>query len=105
MIDKARGLGLQIDEAVARQYAHPLDAKYALNKFHESWNAGWGIPVRRRIPKDAAIANSVVVRCQIDPEWRPSNLDFVNGTVAPGYKIVSVVSQPEVAAAQAKGGA
>jgi uncharacterized protein (DUF2235 family) len=105
MIDKARGLGLQIDEAIARQYAHPLDAKYALNKFHESWNAGWGIPVRRRIPKDAAIANSVLVRCQADPEWRPSNLDFVNGSVAPGYKIVSVVSQPEAAAAQAQGGA
>jgi len=98
MIDRARGLGLQIDEAVARQYAHPLDAKYALNKFHESWNVGWGIPLRRRVPKDATIANSVVVRCQTDPEWRPGNLDFANGSLTPGYKIVSVVSQPTAAA-------
>jgi uncharacterized protein (DUF2235 family) len=100
MIEKARNLGLQVDEGVAQQYANPLAAQYAMNKFHESWNVGWGIPVRRRIAKDAAIANSVAVRCQVDPEWRPSNLSFVDGSLAAGYGIVAVVGQP-VAAAQA----
>jgi hypothetical protein len=101
MIDKGRGLGLQIDEGIAQQYAHPLDSKYALNKFHESWNVGWGIPIRRHIPQNATIANSVVVRCLHDPEWRPSNLSFVNGALAPSYSVVSVVSQPAtVTAAQ-----
>jgi uncharacterized protein (DUF2235 family) len=98
MINKARALGLQFDESAAKQYAHPLDPKYALKKFHESWNLGWGIPLRRRIQKDAAIANSVLVRCQMDPEWRPGNLDFVNGTLSGGYQIVSVVGQPAAAA-------
>jgi uncharacterized protein (DUF2235 family) len=102
MIDKARGLGIQVDEGVAQQYANPLAAKYAMNKFHESWNVGWGFPKRRHIAKDAAIANSVVVRCQLDPEWRPGNLSFVDGSLAAGYGIVSVVSQP---AAAAQGGA
>jgi uncharacterized protein (DUF2235 family) len=94
MFDKARGLGLAIDESVARQYAHPLDTKYALNKFQESWNLGWGVPLRRKVPADATIANSVIVRCLLDPEWRPGNLTFVNGTLASSYSIVPVVSQP-----------
>jgi len=98
MIDKARSLGLQVDEGVARQYSHPLDSKYALNKFHESWNLGWGVPVRRHIAENATIANSVVVRCQLDPEWRPNNLKFVNGSLAPTYGIVPVVTQPATAA-------
>ncbi len=97
MFDKARNLGLLLDEAVARQYAHPLDAKYALNKFHESWNLGWGVPVRRKVAPNAAISNSVVVRCQMDPEWRPRNLEFVDNSIAPGYSVVSVVGQPAVA--------
>lgn len=97
MIDKARGLGLQVDEKIAQQYAHPLDSKYALNKFHESWNLGWGIPARRHIEQNATIANSVLVRCLLDPDWRPSNLNFVNGSLAPSYSFVSVVSQPAAA--------
>ena len=100
MIDKARSLGLQVDETVAKQYAHPLDGKNALNKFHESWNIGWGIPKRRRVPPNAIIANSVVVRCQVDPEWRPGNLEFVNGALAASYSIASVVSPLTLTAAQ-----
>jgi uncharacterized protein (DUF2235 family) len=102
MIDKARGLGVRIDEDVARLYAHPMNPDYALNKFHESWKLLWGVPLRRKIAKDAAIANSVVVRCQHDADWRPSNLTFVNGAVAPGYNIVAVVGEPAAAAAQGR---
>jgi hypothetical protein len=105
MMENAGKLGLQFDETVARQYAHPLGVNYALNKFHESWTLLWGVPLRRKVPKDATIANSIVVRCQQDPEWRPGNLSFVNGIVADSYKVVSVVGEPAAAAAQgAQGG-
>jgi len=105
MFDRARALGLQFDEAVAQQYAHPLDAGYALNKFHESWTPLWGIPFRRHVAKDAVIANSVLVRCQHDAEWRPGNLSFVNGVVAETYQIVPVVGQSAAAGAHsAQGG-
>jgi len=99
MLSKARGLGVVFDETAASQYASPLDPTYALGKFHESWSVLWGIPVRRHIAKDAVIANSVVVRCQQDADWRPSNLSFVNGVVAPGYSVVTVVGQSATAAA------
>jgi uncharacterized protein (DUF2235 family) len=98
MIEKARALDLTFDEAVAKQYAHPLDAKYALNKFHESWNLGWGFPIRRKVPLNAAISNSVVVRCQTDPEWRPKNLEFDGASIASSYSVVPVVGQLTMAA-------
>ena len=97
MINKARGLGVTFDETAAAQYAAPLDPQYALGKFHESWNILWGIPVRRHVAKDAVIANSVVVRCQQDADWHPSNLSFVSGAVAPGYSVVPVVGQASTA--------
>jgi uncharacterized protein (DUF2235 family) len=97
MIDRGRDLGLQVDEDVARKYARPLDSKYALNKFHESWNLVWGVPVRRKIHTTAAIANSVLVRCLLDSDWRPSNLSFTNGSLAASYNIVPVVNQPAAA--------
>ena len=92
MIDKARALGLQFDEAVAKQYANPVDANLALSKFHESWKfIPNGVPIRRTIEPNASISNSVVVRCQVDPEWRPDNLKFVGNSLAPTYSVVPVV--------------
>jgi uncharacterized protein (DUF2235 family) len=99
MIDKARSLGVQFDEAVALKYAHPMQPDYALDKFHESWSLLWGVPIRRKIASDASIGNSVVLRCQHDMHWRPGNLTFVNGVIASGYKIVPVVGQPAAAGA------
>ncbi len=98
MMNKAQTLGVQFDPNVARQYAHPFDGKFALNKFHESWSLSWGIPVRRRVDPASNIANSVVVRCQLDPEWRPSNLMFVDNCVAATYQIVPVVTPAAVPA-------
>jgi len=99
MLSKASGLGVVFDETAFSQYAPPMDPQYALGKFHESWSVLWGVPVRRHITKDAVIANSVVMRCQQDADWRPSNLSFVNGAVAPGYGIVPVVGQSATAGA------
>jgi hypothetical protein len=79
---------------VQKQYTCPLDPEFALDKFHESWKVFFGFPARRSIEKDAAIANSVVLRCEHDLTWRPQNLIFLNGALASGYQIVNVVGQP-----------
>jgi uncharacterized protein (DUF2235 family) len=101
MMDKASALGITFDPVAAAKYAPPVDPSYALSKFHESWKILCGVPVRRHIAKDATIANSVVVRCQQDSDWRPSNLSFVDGALAPSYSVVSVVGKPAAAAAPA----
>jgi uncharacterized protein (DUF2235 family) len=99
MMSKANGFGLHFDPAVLQQYTTPLDPELALDKFHESWKVFCGFPIRRHIDGNACISNSVQVRCQDDSQWRPQNLIFVNGSLASGYQIVEVVSQPAAAAA------
>ncbi len=101
MMNKASSFGLQFDPEVQRQYTMPLDPTYSLDKFHESWKVFCGFPIRRHIDEKACIANSVLVRCQDDSTWRPQNLKFVNNSLASGYQIVDVVSEPVVTAAAA----
>jgi hypothetical protein len=76
-----------------------MDQAFAIAKFHDAWSIVSGFPVRRHIAKDSVIANSVVVRCQQDADWRPSNLSFVDGALAPSYGIAQVVGAPAAAAA------
>jgi len=99
MLDKACALGLQIHSDIQKQYALPLDPKYALDTLHSSWNPLWGFPNRRSIPDDARLADSVVVRCQHHDAWQPKNLKLAGGMPAQSYKVVPVVSQPAIAAA------
>jgi uncharacterized protein (DUF2235 family) len=101
MMDKASALGLLFDTSVQKQYACPLDPTYALDQFHESWKFFCGFPIRRTIDQQAAIANSVVIRCEEEANWRPRNLSFVNGSLAGSYQMVSVCNQPAAAAAAA----
>ena len=93
MIDKASALGLQFDADVRKTYMLPLDAKYALDRLHESWTPLWGFPRRREIDKGAFLADSVVVRCQHDNSWRPPNLEFTDGIPASHYGIARIISQ------------
>ncbi|MBV8863891.1 MAG: DUF2235 domain-containing protein [Acidobacteriaceae bacterium] len=99
MIDKAIALGLQIDPGIAKQYALLLDSQYALNRLHTSWSPLCGIPKRRSIDRTASVANSVLARYQSDSSWRPENLNFVGGTLAPEYRVVEVVVHRTGAAA------
>ena len=101
MMGKANGFGLQFDPEVLKKYTTPSNAELALDKFHESWKVFCGFPIRRQIDKTACIANSVVVRCADDSSWRPQNLSFINGALAPEYEIVEVVSLPTPQAGQA----
>jgi len=94
MIDKASALGLQFDPAVTKQFALPLDQKYALDKLHTSWSPLCGVPKKREIDKNASLANSVLVRFLNDKTWRPENLTTLDGALSPSYNVVNVVGQP-----------
>jgi len=99
MMSKAIGLGLAVYPGYAARYAPPMDPSFALAKFHDGWSILHGLPIRRHIAPDSVIANSVVTRCQQDSDWRPSNLSFVNGALAPTYGVAQVVGAPAAAAA------
>jgi uncharacterized protein (DUF2235 family) len=96
MMSKAGALGLQIDQEMQAQYAIPLDAKYSLDTLHTSWNVLCGFPRVRSIDKNAVIANSVLLRCQHDSSYRPSNLRFVNNVLAAEYGAAAIVGQPQM---------
>jgi uncharacterized protein (DUF2235 family) len=94
MMGKAEKLGLQIDDAVSAQYAS-LDAKYALDQIHKSWNLFWGFPKSRTIASNSTFGNSVAIRCEYESSYQPENLKFTNGAPAASYQIVQVVTQPQ----------
>jgi len=90
MLGKAKNLGLQIADNVWAQYAS-LDVKYALAQIHKSWNIFWLFPKSRTIANDAALSNSVAIRCKNDTSYQPGNLILNNGTPAGSYEPVQVL--------------
>jgi uncharacterized protein (DUF2235 family) len=93
MIGKAMSLGLQIDANVSTQYAS-LDAKFALDQIHESWNLLWLFPKSRTIPKNSTLSNSVAIRCEYGNSYQPENLTLDKGTPATSYQAIQVVMRP-----------
>jgi uncharacterized protein (DUF2235 family) len=91
MMSKASNLGLEFDSAALKRYATPLGAELALDKFHESWKVEYGVPIRRTIPRDSCVANSVLVRCEHDMSYRPANLVFNKGALSSEYRMTLVV--------------
>jgi uncharacterized protein (DUF2235 family) len=102
MMSKAWALGLETDAAFQAQYSK-LDAKYALDTLHQSWNVLWGFPKPRSIASDASLSNSVVIRYQNDTSYRPGNLKFSGNAPASGYTIVPVVTAAPDTSASAAG--
>ncbi len=94
MINRACALGLDLDTAVTARYALPMDPKFALDLIHMSWNPLWGFPRNRQIAGNSTLANSVMVRCQHQDDWRPKNLQFANGLPAESYQYYEVVKKP-----------
>jgi uncharacterized protein (DUF2235 family) len=94
IMNKAIALGLKVDPKVQLQYPSPGDPKFALDALHESWNIFCGFPKRRAIDRKTSISNSVLIRCQHDNSYRPSNLQFDGGVLSVSYQTVGVVSQP-----------
>jgi len=103
IMSKASKLGLQFDPAVLAQYTIPLDPEYALDKLHTSWTIVNGFPKHRPIARDSVLSNSVVIRCQHDHTYRPSNLQFDDGVLSTVYGSTSVLSMPEGAQTQTAG--
>jgi uncharacterized protein (DUF2235 family) len=103
MMSKAAALGLNVNPDVQKQYSLPVDAKFALDTLHESWNVLWGFPKRRPIAANASIADSVVIRCQHNDGWQPKNLELQNGIPAAHYMVARVVTEPALVAAGVAG--
>jgi hypothetical protein len=99
MMAKAAALGVQFDAEAAAQYKAPMDPKYALDTLHTSWNILCGFPRPRNVPAGAALSNSVRIRCEHDPSYRPANLSFEGGALSKKYAFASVAKEPELAAA------
>jgi uncharacterized protein (DUF2235 family) len=88
LMETAAAKGLVFDDAVLARY-RTLAPQNALGRLHESWSVLWGFPQRRRLPADARIANSVAIRSEHDPGYRPPNLpDF------PPSAVVRVIADP-----------
>jgi T6SS, Phospholipase effector Tle1-like, catalytic domain len=99
MMTKAAALGLNVNPEIRARYSLPVDAKFALDTLHESWNVLWGFPKRRPIAATASIADSVVIRCQHHDGWQPKNLELQNGIPASHYVVANVVTAPALGAA------
>ena len=93
MISKAAALGLTFDPEALKKYSLPMDPRYALDQKHESWNPVWAFPQSRSVADGSSLADSVYVRCDNDKSYRPGNLSFQNGSLAPTYKKVCVVTE------------
>jgi uncharacterized protein (DUF2235 family) len=92
---KAQAAGLVFYPEFLGMFPSVTDAKYALDTLHESWNPKWLFPKSRIIAPDAAVANSVGIRCQEIPSYRPRNLALANGMPAPHYGVTTVVAEPQ----------
>jgi len=95
MMKKAADLGLHFVPSVLTNCSLPLNPKLALDTKHESWNPIWGFPKTRAIESRSTLANSVAVRCQHDPSYKPGNLTITGGAPASTYQILDVVKPVE----------
>lgn len=87
LTSKAAALGL-----IFNPMPQTPDAKYALGKITESWNVLWLMPKHRTIPADATLANSVAIRLDEDPTYRPKNLNETSGVLDADYGAEVVVA-------------
>ena len=91
MMEKASGRGVRFDPvAYARHMS--VKPKHALDMLHDSWTPLWGFPARRTVPTDATLSNSVEIRVEHEPNYRPANLDFTpSGELQSAYTIARTV--------------
>jgi uncharacterized protein (DUF2235 family) len=92
MMQHAAALGVEIAPATLARYTIPLQSKYALDEIHTSWTPLYGFPKPRTIPSDSCFSNSVAVRCENDPSYRPGNLVLDNGVPAAAYSLTALVT-------------
>lgn len=73
MMAKAAARGAIFDPTVFQSY-QTLDPKHALDQIHDAWSLFWGFPKARDIPAGSVISDTVTLRLQYDPTYRPTNL-------------------------------
>lgn len=93
MMAKAVTKGLNFDQTVLKHYA-TLAPQNALGPIHTSWNVAWGFPASRAIATGSTVANSVAIRVQHDPRYRPSNVPPAFPAAASGMQIETVIADP-----------
>lgn len=91
MANKASSLGLDIHPALLAK-DQLLSLEEALAPIYESWSPIWGKREYREVSNTAMLSNSVAIRCELDPKYRPQNLNFINGKLDPSYRIVDVLN-------------
>jgi uncharacterized protein (DUF2235 family) len=95
MLANAQALGALFNQSALSQYVS-IPAETALGLKHESWSALWAFPRTRTIDPAAALGNSVGIRYQADPTYRPANLNGNGVALSSTYGSVRVVNDPPV---------
>lgn len=93
MLGNAARLGLEVDPVIAAQFVTP-NGKHSLDQLHDSWSVTWGFPRGRQIATNSTLSNSVQIRCDEDPSYRPTNLQMTESQLAGSYTMEVVVSNP-----------
>jgi uncharacterized protein (DUF2235 family) len=90
MLAKAQAVGLTFDPGVVAQFQN-LAPEAALDKINDSYKPVDGPVHLRPIADDANVSNSVGIRVQYVPEYRPGNLKFGDDALADAYAQVNLV--------------
>lgn len=93
MMAKAAQNGLTFDSSVLSRYS-PSAAKHSLDVIHESWSPLWGFPRSRQISSPACFSNSVGIRREQLPTYRPANLPGTFPHDGNGFSTEPVVLDP-----------
>lgn len=99
MAGKARALGALFNETALAPYL-TITADYAAGTQHESWSPLWIAPKTRMIAPGVSLSNSVAMRYQKVPTYRPANLTVPGGVFIPTYTLEEIIQIEAAEAAQ-----
>ena len=91
MVAKAAESGLTFDSQFMKQCVE-LPAEYSLDRYKDSWNPEFQMPLSRKILENAKLANSVPLRLQYALTYTPPNIVAPNLKLAGTYDVVEVVT-------------
>jgi uncharacterized protein (DUF2235 family) len=93
MIDNAKACGLTFDEKAVANCTGPKPFN-PLGQAHDEWKLiPWGPPKHRTVPANAVLSNTVKLRLDGMPEYRPENLA---GQSSDGYQQIIVIPPGEL---------
>ncbi|WP_419806433.1 DUF2235 domain-containing protein [Terriglobus sp.] len=91
MLDHAERCGLRFNEKLVEQCFAPKPFQ-PLGAAHDYWSLiPWGLPKHRSVPEGAALSNTVVLRYQGTPSYRPSGMSGIES-----YPRVEVIPPGEL---------